>query len=67
MTYGERPQETEEEMSNLYSVEMFENSRGSFTVIKVEKISNTVTDYVTFADKNAAIAFAIENGWKVGF
>ena len=63
---GKGPRKRKRKMSNLYEVEMFENSRGSFTVIKMEKISNTVTDYVTFADKNAAIAFAIENGWKVG-
>lgn len=54
-------------MSNLYQIEMFENSRGSFTVLKIEKISNTISDYQTFADEKSAIAFAIENGWKVGF
>jgi len=54
-------------MSHLYQIEMFENSRGSFTVLKIEKISNTISDYQTFADEKSAIAFAIENGWKVGF
>ena len=51
-------------MSGLFIVEMFENSRGSFTVIKINTITNTVTDYAVFADKNSAIAYAIENGYK---
>jgi len=52
-------------MANLYIVEMFENSRGSFTVMKINTITNTATDIISFADEKSANAFAIENGYKV--
>jgi hypothetical protein len=52
-------------MSELFTVEMFENSRGSFTVLKINNITKTATDIETFADKNSAVAFAIENGYRV--
>jgi hypothetical protein len=52
-------------MSELFTVEIFENSRGSFTVLKINNITKTATDIETFADKKSAIAFAIENGYKM--
>lgn len=45
---------------------MFENSRGSFTVLKINTVTNTVSDFQEFADKQSAIAFAVDNGMKVG-
>jgi len=44
-------------MNEFYRVEMFENSRGSFTVLKINTVTNTVTDFAEFADKRSATAF----------
>ena len=44
-------------MDKFYRVEMFENSRGSFTVLKINTVTNTVTDFAEFADKNSATSF----------
>ena len=52
-------------MTQLFRVEMFENSRGSFTVIKINNITNTISDFQEFIDKQSATAFAIENGMRV--
>lgn len=51
-------------MNNFYRVEMFENSRGTFTVIKINTVTHTVSDFAEFADKNSAIAFAVSNGYR---
>lgn len=52
-------------MSELFDIQVFENSRGSWTVLKINTITNSATDIQTFADKNSAIAFAFDNSWKV--
>ena len=49
---------------NLFKIELFENSRGSFTVLKINTITNSATDIQDFADKKSAMAFAIDNGYK---
>lgn len=51
-----------QDFSRYYRVEMFKNSRGSFTVIKINTITDSISDFQEFADKNSAVAFAIENG-----
>lgn len=52
-------------MNNDFQIKMFENIHGTFTVMKINRITNTVTDIAEFADKNSAIACAIDNGYKV--
>jgi hypothetical protein len=47
----------EAKVDNFYRVEMFENSRGSYTVLKINTVTNTVTDFAEFADKNSATSF----------
>lgn len=44
-------------MSALYRVEMFENSRGSWTVLKINTVTNKAESLADFADKKSATAF----------
>jgi hypothetical protein len=41
----------------MYRVEMFENSRGSWTVLKINTITNKAEDFAEFADKKSATSF----------
>jgi hypothetical protein len=42
---------------SLYRVELFENSRGSWTVLKINTVTNKAEDFADFADKKSAQAF----------
>jgi hypothetical protein len=54
---GKTQKKRGQNMNEFYRVEMFENSRGSFTVLKINTVTNTVTDFAEFADKRSATAF----------
>ena len=48
----------------MYEVKMFENIHGTWSVMKINKITNSAQNVLEFDNKNEAIACYVENGGK---
>jgi hypothetical protein len=59
-----KPKTSADREQKMYEVKMFENIHGTWSVMKINKITNSAQNVLEFGNKNEAIACYVENGGK---